>query len=143
MSTRSIVVLATLPIFGIAPGIASAQRAAAPSETITPAFRDTIPNVPGKSIIGVVVHYAPGAKSRPHHHAASAFVTAYVLSGAIRSQVNDEPERVFHAGESWTEAPAAYHRISENASATEPASLLAIFIVDTSDKNLTTFDHGK
>jgi hypothetical protein len=40
-----------------------------------------------------------------------------------------------------TEAPGAHHQISENASATEPASLLAVFIADTSDSaELTTLD---
>src|SRR5262249_43545190 len=68
-----------------------------------------------------------------HYHADSAFVTGYVLSGSIRSEVNDGKTQVFHAGEHWTEQPGAYHPISENASATEPASLLAIFVVDTTD----------
>ncbi len=67
-------------------------------------------------------------------------VTAYVLSGAIRSQVDDGPVQVFHAGESWSEKPGARHTVSENASATEPAKLLAIFVVDTNDKELTTID---
>lgn len=40
---------------------------------------------------------------------------------------------MFRAGESWTEPPGAYHPVSENASATEPASLLAIFVADTTD----------
>jgi quercetin dioxygenase-like cupin family protein len=77
------------------------------------------------------VNYTPGGKSLPHHHGRSAFVTAYVLTGAIRSQVENGETRVYRAGEHWTEPPAAYHPVSENASATEPASLLAIFVADT------------
>jgi quercetin dioxygenase-like cupin family protein len=65
---------------------------------------------------------------------------AYVISGAIRSQVEGEPARVFHAGETWSEAPGAHHAISENASATEPAVLLAVFLVETGDLPLTTDD---
>jgi len=65
---------------------------------------------------------------------------AYVISGAIRSQVEGEPARVFHAGETWSEAPGAQHAISENASTTEPAVLLAVFLVDTGDLPLTTDD---
>jgi quercetin dioxygenase-like cupin family protein len=100
-----------------------------------------IPNIPGKSLIGVVVNYPPGGATPTHHHARSAFITAYVLSGSIRSQVDDGAARVFRAGEGWTEAPGAQHRISENASATEPASLLAVFVVDTNDSaELTTLD---
>ena len=48
-----------------------------------------IPNIPGKSLVAVVVDYAPGGASLPHTHAKSAFIFAYVVSGAIESQVND------------------------------------------------------
>ena len=43
--------------------------------------------------------------NRSHHHAASAFIYAYVLSGAIRSQVGDDPAKVYHAGEGFYENP--------------------------------------
>jgi quercetin dioxygenase-like cupin family protein len=120
------------------PGAALAQTA--PGHAISPAFREAIPNIPGKSITAIVVSYAPGGKSPSHRHARSAFVVGYVLSGAIRSQVDDGPVQVFHAGERWTEQPGAHHRISENASTTESAKLLAIFVADTNDSELTTND---
>ena len=102
------------------------------AETATPQFRHDLPNAPGKQLVSVVVDYHPGAKSKPHHHAASAFIYAYVLSGDIRSQLEGEAApKVFHAGESWFENPGAHHVVSENASATEPAKLLAVFVVDT------------
>nr|WP_231514470.1 cupin domain-containing protein [Mycobacterium sp. URHB0044] len=88
----------------------------------------------------MTVSYPPGAKSGPHHHAESAFIVVYVISGAIRSQVEGEPARVYRAGETWNEPPGAHHTISENASATEPAELLAVFLVDTGDGPLTTDD---
>jgi quercetin dioxygenase-like cupin family protein len=116
-------------------------EAVPPRETVTPAFREVIQNLPGKSLIGVVVNYPPGGATPAHHHARSAFITAYVLSGSIRRQIDNGEVQVFRAGESWTEAPGAHHQISENASATEPASLLAIFVVDTNDSaELTTLD---
>jgi quercetin dioxygenase-like cupin family protein len=99
-------------------------------------------NVSGKSLVGVTVSYPPGGKSGAHHHATSAFIMAYVISGAIRSQVEGEPARVFHAGETWNESPGAHHTISENASATEPAELLAVFLLDTGDGPLTTDDNA-
>lgn len=122
------------------PTIATAESAGPLRETVAPVFQHEIPNIPGKSLISVVVSYAPGAKSVPHHHAKSAFIYAYVLSGAIRSQVDDAPARVYQAGEGWFEAPGAHHRVSENASTTEPAKLLAILVVDTNDHALTTPD---
>jgi len=120
--------------------IAAATPAAAHglSETVTPNFQHAIPNIPGKSLIAVIVDYPPGAASPSHTHAKSAFIYAYVVSGAIESQVNDGPKRVYHAGESFYEAPGSRHTVSRNASATEPARLLAVFVVDTDDKALTT-----
>jgi quercetin dioxygenase-like cupin family protein len=107
-------------------------------ESVTPNFDHAIPNIPGKSLIAVVVDYAPGGASPSHHHAKSAFIYAYVISGAIESQVNDGTRRVYRAGESFFEEPGALHRVSRNASETEPAKLLAVFVVDTDDKALTT-----
>jgi quercetin dioxygenase-like cupin family protein len=78
--------------------------------------------------------------SASHRHARSAFIHAYVLSGQIRSQVDDEPARVYRAGETWLESPGAHHRVSENASATEPARLLAVIVVDAADEPLTIPD---
>jgi quercetin dioxygenase-like cupin family protein len=110
-------------------------------EKVKPVFQHEIPNVEHRSLIAVVVSYPPGAKSKPHHHAASAFIYAYVLSGRIRSQVDDQPAKVYRAGEGFYEAPGSHHRISENASATQPASLLAVFVVDPKEHgNLTTPD---
>ena len=101
----------------------------AADETVTPAFAYALPNLPGQSATGLLVSYGPGAKSPRHHHAGS--VIAYVLSGAIRSENSATGAvRVYKAGESFFEPPGSTHLVSENASATEPASLLAIFVAD-------------
>jgi quercetin dioxygenase-like cupin family protein len=120
--------------------LSSVVIAADPPSKVTPAFSEAIANIPGKSLIAATVEYPPGGKSPPHHHAKSAFITGYVLSGAIRSQVDDGPVTIYKAGEHFTEAPGAHHRVSENASDTEPAKLLAIFVVDSSDNPLTVPD---
>ncbi len=120
--------------------IATATPAAAQGvgEKVTPSFAQAIPNIPGKSLIAVVVDYMPGGASPSHTHAKSAFIFGYVLSGEIESQVNDGPRKVFRAGESFYENPGSRHTVSRNASKTEPAKLLAVFVVDTDDKQLTT-----
>jgi quercetin dioxygenase-like cupin family protein len=109
-------------------------------EKVDVVFKREIPNVPGKSMVAVLVTYPPGGKSMAHHHAASSFIYAYVLSGAVRSQVGDQPATVYNAGEGFYESPGSYHRVSENASDKLPASLLAVFIVDSGDTPLTTPD---
>lgn len=108
------------------------------TETVVPLFDQAIANIPGKSLVVVEVVYAPGAASPPHTHAKSAFIYAYVLSGEIESKVDDGEARIYRTGESWSEAPNARHQISRNASKTRPAKLLAVFVVDSDDKALTT-----
>ena len=116
---------------------AAAHAPQSPSDEVTPVFEHTIPNIPGKNLVSVIVDYPPGGRSDAHHHAKSAFIYAHVLSGAIRSQVDDGTDKVYRAGESFFETPGAYHRVSENASATEPARLLAVFVLDAGENPLT------
>ena len=107
---------------------------------VTMVFDHVLPNVPGKSMKGVLVEYGPGASSAAHTHPHSAFIYATVLEGAVRSQVNDGPVTVYHAGESFAEMPGDHHGVSANASDTEPAKLLAVFVVDTDETNLVIED---
>lgn len=118
----------------------AADSPAAIETAVRQVFDQAIANVPGKSLIAAEVHYKPGEKSPPHRHEKSAFIMAYVVSGSIRSQVEGQPVRIYHAGESWYEDPGAHHVVSENASQTEPATLLAVFVVDTNHGDLTTMD---
>ena len=122
------IILATL---ALAP--ASADE---PARKITVVFDHVLPNVPGKSMKGVLVEYGPGASSAAHTHPKSAFIYATVLEGAIRSQVNDGPVTVYRAGESWSEKPGDHHKVSANASDSEPAKLLAVFVVDTDETKI-------
>ena len=134
MRTVFVKLTLTAIAIGVTPGLAQNL------EQVKPVFEHIIPNAQGKSMVAVIVSYPPGGKSPAHHHAQSAFIYAYVLSGAIRSQVGDEPAKVYRVGEGFYEVPGSYHRISENASDKEPASLLAVFVVDTNDNPLTTPD---
>ena len=94
--------------------------------------------MPGKSIKGVLVEYGPGVASSAHTHPKSAFIYATVLEGAIRTSVNDGPVVIYRAGQNFSEMPGDRHTIDENASKTEPAKLLAVFVVDTDEKTLLT-----
>jgi quercetin dioxygenase-like cupin family protein len=105
---------------------------------VTLVYEHALPNVPGKSIKGVLVEYGPGGTSSAHTHPNSAFIYATVLEGAIQSSVNDGPVKTYRAGESFSEMPGDRHSVSANGSKTEPAKLLAVFVVDTDEKELTT-----
>ena len=104
---------------------------AARAATVVPVLDQLLPNVPGKRMSVITVSYAPGEASGPHRHAESGFLYARVLSGQIRSQVEGAgAARVYGPGEGWTEGPGAHHLVSANASASEPASLLVVFVAD-------------
>lgn len=136
MEMKAIIATLCAAVCLSAPGAGLAQGKK--TETVAKNFEAAIPNFPGKSLIAVEVNYRPGAASPPHTHAKSAFIYAYVISGAIESKVNDGETRVYRAGESWSEPPGATHSISRNASKTKPAKLLAVFVLDTDEKALTT-----
>jgi len=119
--------------FGVGSAIAADNNA-----KVTLVYEHALPNVPGKSIKGVLVEYGPGGSSPAHTHAKSAFIYATVLEGAIRSSVNSGPVVTYHTGQSFSEMPGDLHSVSANASNTEPAKLLAVFVVDTDEKELTT-----
>jgi quercetin dioxygenase-like cupin family protein len=134
MRTASVPLVVAAITLGASPAIAQDR------DQVRVVFEHALPNVEGKRIVAVMVSYPPGGKSQAHRHAASAFIYAYVLSGAIRSQVGNDPAKVYHAGEGFYEMPGSHHRISENASEKESASLLAVFVVDSKDDPLTTPD---
>ncbi|SFI95473.1 cupin domain-containing protein [Nitrosomonas sp. Nm34] len=119
---------------------ASADNLPTDKSKVTVVFDHALPNVPGKSMKGVLVEYQPGASSPAHTHPKSAFIYATVLEGEIRSKVNNGPEKVYRAGENFAELPGDHHGVSANNSKTQPARLLAVFVVDTNEKDLVTND---
>jgi quercetin dioxygenase-like cupin family protein len=125
-------IVATLP-FGSVLADAPKEKSA----KVSLVYQHELPNIPGKSIKGVLVEYGPGGYSPGHTHAKSAFIYATVLEGAIRSQVNDGPVTIFEAGQSFSELPGDRHGVSANASKTKRAKLLAVFVVDTNETDLT------
>ncbi|KIO48094.1 cupin domain-containing protein [Nitrosospira sp. NpAV] len=119
---------------------ASADSSPTDKSKVTVVFDHVLPNVPGKSMKGVLVEYQPGGSSPAHTHPKSAFIYATVLEGEIRSKVNDGPEKVYRAGENFAELPGDHHGVSANNSKTQPARLLAVFVVDTNEKNIVKND---
>jgi quercetin dioxygenase-like cupin family protein len=107
--------------------IALSPALAAPAAEVKQVLAETLANAPGQKLTAVTVNYPPGGKSTAHKHAGSVF--AFVVSGKIRSQNSATgPAKVYSAGEGFFEPQGSTHLISENASTTEPASLLAVFV---------------
>ena len=141
MKTARITGIAVLIVGGVfALHAARAQQPSPLRETVTVGADEPIPNLPGKRLVSHIAADPHAAASASHRHARSAFIYAYVLSGEIRSQVDDEPARVYRPGEAWFERPGAHHRVSANASDTEPARLLAVLVVDSADDQLVIPD---
>jgi quercetin dioxygenase-like cupin family protein len=129
----ALIVCALIAAVGVGSGIAADQ-----GPKVTVVYDHALPNVPGKSMKGILVEYGPGVATPGHLHPKSAFIYATVLEGAIRTSVNDGPAVIYKAGQNFSEFPGDRHTLDENASKTEPAKLLAVFVVDTDEKELLT-----
>jgi len=115
----------------IAVGLTSAAHHSSAQASGRPApFSHALPQMDGNHLRAIVVevNYGPGEADKPHSH--PCVVIGYVAQGAIRFQVRGGPETVYKDGESFYEAPNGIHQVSANASATEPARLIAYFICD-------------
>ncbi|MEU4481780.1 cupin domain-containing protein [Micromonospora sp. NPDC023966] len=112
---------------------AAASASSRPAETLKPLLQQALPDVKGKTFTSAVVELPPNASAAPHRH-GQAFVYAYVLEGTVRSKLDDKPVTTFHQGENWVEQPGTDHVLTENASQTEPAKLLVVFVSNTGDK---------
>ena len=100
------------------------------SAEVREAFTQIVPQLAGDHLVISVVEvtYPPGGFSSPHSHPCPVLVC--VISGAIRSKVQGGQEKIYKAGEVFYEAPNGIHAVSSNASATEPAELIAVFVAD-------------
>jgi quercetin dioxygenase-like cupin family protein len=131
-------ILYSLLVVALPFGCVLADAPKSKNTKVTLVYQHELPNVPGKSVKGVLVEYGPGGYSPAHTHPKSAFIYATVLEGAIRSQVNNGPVTTYQAGQSFSEMPGDRHAVSANASKAKPAKLLAVFVVDTNETELTT-----
>src|SRR6266513_5636729 len=94
----ALIVCALIATLGVSSGIAADKS---PKATLV--YEHALPNVPGKSIKGVLVEYGPGVASTAHTHPKSAFIYATVLEGAIRTSVNNGPVVTYRAGQNFSE----------------------------------------
>jgi hypothetical protein len=108
--------VATLPF-----GSALAEAPKEKNAKVTLVYQHELPNVPGKSIKGVLVEYGPGGYSPGHTHPKSAFIYATVLEGAIRSKVNDGSVTTYEAGQSLP--PRRQRQCQRDAAGQAPCSV--------------------
>jgi quercetin dioxygenase-like cupin family protein len=105
------------------------------NEKITVQQEQKLPDAAGKKGLMITVSYEPGQASGAHVHSGSVF--AYVLEGAVISQLEGQKPVTYHAGQSWYEAPNTPHLVSRNASNEQPAKLLVWMLLDEKAPVLT------
>lgn len=132
-------ILAAL-LAAIPAGTVLAEDSGSKNARVTLVYDHALSDVPGKSVKGVLVEYGPGGSSPAHTHPRSAQIYVTVLEGAVKMQVNQGPARIYKAGENFTEMPGDHHDVSANASETEPAKMLAVFVVNSDVTELVTPD---
>ena len=74
----------------------------------------------------LIVEYPPGGADPVHRHNANAFV--YVLEGSVIMQVKGSEPVTLRPGQTFYEGPDDIHVVGRNASNTEPAKFLVVFI---------------
>jgi quercetin dioxygenase-like cupin family protein len=120
-------------ICGVDPLMSNASThtgaASRPASTVKVLSCEALPNVPGKSVTTAIVDFPPLGFTPAHRHPGS--VTAVVLEGTIRSQLQGKPPVDYAVAQTWFEPPRALHLFAENPDAVHPAKLLATFIADT------------
>jgi quercetin dioxygenase-like cupin family protein len=122
-------------------GIGGMSAKEPPPKSSDTIFSSPLQDVPGKNLVVVSLEF-PIKSSRPfipHRHPGSVYV--YVTKGTARLGIEGQPVQEVHAGQSFFEPPGALHTVSESASATEPATAIAVLIVPDGAPLLTTEPH--
>jgi quercetin dioxygenase-like cupin family protein len=89
-----------------------------------------LPALDGNHLTATIteVTFEPGEVSASHSHPCPVIV--HMIEGAIRSQVQGEPEAIYRAGQTFFEAPNGVHAVAANASRQVPARFIAITVCD-------------
>lgn len=115
------------PVIVIAAGSFAAPLAQAAAEAVaTPLMTQPLADYPGKEGLMLLVEYPPGSVDPVHRHDAHAFI--YVLEGSIVMQVKGGKEVTLTRGQTFYEGPNDVHVVGRNASTTQPAKFLVVFL---------------
>jgi len=87
----------------------------------------------------VEVSFGPGGAGTPHRHPGSAFV--YVVEGSYELGIDDQPPKVYKAGETFTEPSGVLHRVSRNASSTGNTRVIAVVLHPRDAKDIVIPEH--
>jgi len=94
--------------------------------TRTELLKQVLPAGNFRNVQAVVIELPPGAGAPTHRHDVA--VLAYVIEGVVENQFDGGPVQAHKLGDSWWEAPGTVHNVARNASKTERARLLVVYI---------------
>ncbi|CAG5157180.1 uncharacterized protein ALTATR162_LOCUS4972 [Alternaria atra] len=100
-----------------------------PREDLKICARYNPSNLPGKTILVLLIDIPPNGGTPSHRHGGATAI-AIPFSGTSLNQMNNQDAQTFGPGEFWYEGPGCHHQRSENPSLTETAKFYAILIVD-------------
>ena len=104
----------------------TAPAAAQEPPKVTTLFSRDLSDISGKEGTILIVEYPPGGADPVHRHNANAFV--YVLEGSVIMQVKGSEPVTLHPGQTFYEGPDDIHVVGRNASKTEPAKFIVVFV---------------
>src|SRR5262245_9663582 len=112
---------------GVAGMTAAQHNEKNPAKTI--AARDIVEKLDGKEakVTFVEVTYEAGQAGQPHRHPGPAF--GFVLEGEFEWAIDDQPAKVFKAGETFYEPTGCLHRVTKStAGAKGKTRVLAVIL---------------
>lgn len=116
------------PQVHLADNPAQPQAGTRPTTQVSRLSCEPLAELPGKVVTTLRVDFPPNAHTPAHRHPGA--VTAIVLYGQVRSQMQGLPARTYGAGETWFEPTGELHLFAENPSARKPARLLVVIVSD-------------
>lgn len=114
------------PVASLAQSHAGPLASARPGTQVKRLSCEPLADMPGKVVTTLQVDFPPNGYTPAHRHPGA--VTAIVLSGQVRSQMQGLPAQTYAAGQTWFEPSRELHLFAENPSASEPARLLAVIV---------------
>jgi quercetin dioxygenase-like cupin family protein len=116
---------------------AMTAHAAAPLKRTPIATDELSPSRAVATVHVVRLDFAPGQPTSLHKHPVP--VIGYVLHGSFTVQVNGQPAHTYTEGQSIYEPADTQIDRFDNASKTDPATLIATYLAGPGQKDLITF----
>jgi quercetin dioxygenase-like cupin family protein len=120
------VFLSGIVTLGVAPPTSTQQPPGASPVTRTELLKQVLPPGKFRNVQAAMIELGPASGAPRHRHDVA--VVAYVLEGIVENQFDGGAILTHKAGDSWWEAPGTVHNVARNASKTERARLLVVYI---------------